>query len=215
MKKLLIVLAACAACLAAALTGCSQSVDYSSFISEMRSEIYTYSDDNKSVTLYCVRREQPYNADGICGEPCELIEIYVELPQNPTLLEVATEGFAGEMNYEAVENRFTASYTHAPLGVDYVDVTLVADGTEQTVRALNVKDSSVMSCTDALICAVQHDKELFTSLTSGAYFNGEIFVRLLYDEGCYYFVGVCDRDGKITAWLLDGISGKVIATKKM
>ena len=61
-------------------------------------------------------------------------------------------------------------------------------------------------------CAVEHGKELFASLTDGNIFLGEIYVRLLYDDGCYYYVGVCDRNKKITAYLVDGERGKVIAS---
>ena len=189
-------------------------MNYLSFVSEMRSEIYLYADDDTTVTVQCVRREQPYNADGVCGEPCDIVEVFVSFNRNPEEVEAYLSGFAGELNYEAVQNRFSASFTAAPFNTDGIDLTLTVDGVERSVRALSVRDNGVISCEQALKCAMEHDSELFASLTSGRNFLGEISIRLLYDDGCYYFVGVTDRNGGTTAYLLDGGTGKVIATKK-
>ena len=62
-------------------------------------------------------------------------------------------------------------------------------------------------------CVIEHDRKLFEGLTENRLFLGEIYVRLLYDEGCYYYVGVCDKSKHVTAYLIDGEHGKVIATK--
>lgn len=197
------------------LAACSAEFDYTRYISEKRSEIYLYTDDTVQITVNCVQREQPYNADGICGETCDLVEIFVKLSPTPNSMEISVEGYSGEMNYEAVNTRFTASYSAPSFKNEGIDVVITADGNEKTYRALNVLDSGILSCEQVLKCAVEHDRELFASLTRKRDFSGEIYVRLLYDEGCYYYVGVCDREKNITAYLLDGGIGKVIATKKI
>lgn len=215
MKKF-IVAAACAAVAAVLpIVACNAQTDYTQYISEKRSEIYLYKDDTAEITVYCVSREQPYSADGICGNMCDLVEVFVKLFPTPGSVEISLEGYTGEMNYEAVNTRFTASYTASAFNSEGIDVAITADGVEKNYRVLSVLDSSVLSCEQVLNCAVEHDKELFTSLTRNRDFAGEIYVRLLYDEGCYYYVGVCDRDKNITAYLLDGGIGKVIATKKI
>lgn len=196
-------------------TACNTQTDYTQYISEKRSEIYLYKDDTAEITVNCVSREQPYNADGICGDMCDLVEIFVKLTPTPDSVEISLEGYSGEMNYEAVNTRFTASYTSPAFMREGIDVVITADGNEKSYTVLSVLDSGVLSCEQALSCAVEHDRELFTSLTRKRDFAGEIYVRLLYDEGCYYYVGVCDRDKNITAYLLDGGIGKVIATKKI
>ena len=197
------------------LTACNTQINYTQYISEKRSEIYLYKDDTAEITVNCVSREQPYNADGICGNMCDLVEIFVKLTPTPDSVEISLDGYSGEMNYEAVNTRFTASYTSPAFKSESIDVVIAADGNEKSYTVLSVLDSGVLSCEQALGCAVEHDRELFTSLTRKRDFAGEIYVRLLYDEGCYYYVGVCDRDKNITAYLLDGGIGKVIATKKI
>ena len=215
MKKF-IVAAVCAAIAAILpLTGCNTQINYSKYISEKRSKIYLYNDDNIDITVHCVSREQPYNADGICGNMCDIVEIFIKFSSVPKSVEIAVGDYWGEMNYEAVQTRFTASYSAPPFKTDGIDVTITVDGVQNNYRLLSVSDSGVLSCEQALKCAVEHDRELFKSLTRKKDFAGEIYVRLLYDDGCYYYVGVCDRDKNITAYLLDGGIGKVIATKKI
>lgn len=214
MKRFFIALV-CAAVLICQLAGCSAQVDLSKYISEKRSEIYLYSDDDAEIKLYCVSREQPYAADGICGDVCDLIEIYVTFAKTPAAVEISVDGLHADMNYEAVDKRFTLSYSAPPLQRDGVDITLNCDGEQKIYRALNVKDKGVLSCEQAVKCAYAYDKELFDSLKTRRDFAGEIYVRLLYDDGCYYYVGLCDRNKNITAYLLDGGIGKVISTKKL
>ena len=215
MKKFIAAVICAAVAAVLPLTACNAQTDYTQYISEKRSEIYLYKDDVTEITINCVSREQPYNSDGICGNMCDLVEIFVKLTPTPDSVEISLEGYSGEMNYEAVNARFTASYTSPAFMREGIDVVIKADGNEKHYTVLSVLDSGVLSCEQALRCAVEHDRELFTSLTRKRDFVGEIYVRLLYDEGCYYYVGVCDRDKNITAYLLDGGIGKVIATKKI
>ncbi|MBD5584768.1 MAG: hypothetical protein HDQ88_06780 [Clostridia bacterium] len=196
-------------------SACSKSVNYLDYVSERRLNVYVYRDDDTEVKIYCSQKEQPYCADGIKGELCDLIEIFVKLPKNPQELEVSVEGFTGEMNYQAVDGIFYLSYTSPAFTGSGVTVTLTADGESKSYDALSVKDDKVMSCDDAVLCVAEHAKDLFESLTDGRLFDGEIYVRLLYDEGCYYFVGVCDKEKSIHAYLIDGERGKVIATKSI
>lgn len=214
MKKISAI-AAAAVLTVCALSACSPQTDYTEYISEMRSEIYLYKDDETDLKIYCVRREQPYNADGICGDMCDLIEIYAQFANTCESVEISLFDYFGEMSYQAVDRQFFSSYSAPAFLCDGVDVTLNIDGNTKSVRALNVLDSGVISCERALDCVMEHDRELFEALTSNGSFAGEIYIRLLYDEGCYYYVGVCDREKNITAYLLDGGIGKVIATKKL
>jgi hypothetical protein len=45
-------------------------------------------------------------------------------------------------------------------------------------------------------------------------FTGEIYLRLLYEDAPYYYVGVINRKGEITAFLVNATTGKVLAQRK-
>ena len=92
-------------------SGCRREPDYLSYISEKRENVYLYADDTAEIKIYCSQKEQPYAADGYRGEMNPLIEIFVTLPKNPEELEVKVGNLGGEMNYQAVENRYYLSFT--------------------------------------------------------------------------------------------------------
>ena len=198
-----------------ALSGCFKKLNYLDYISEKRSNIFLYEDDSVSVKVVCSQKEQPYCADGIKGEMCDVAEVYVTLPKTYDDVEVSVENFNGEMNGRAVDKQYYLSFSAKEFTVDSLDVTLTFGGESKTYSALSVKQEGVMNCEQAVKCVIEHDKQLFDSLTQNRLFNGEIYVRLLYDEGCYYYVGVCDKNKHITAYLTDGEHGKVIATKEL
>ena len=214
MKKyLLIAVGLLAAVLS--LSGCSKSVKYSDYISEKRTDIYLYAGDDTEIKIYCSKREQPYAADGIKGDVSDFIEIFVSLPKNPETVEIDAGGLGGEMNFRAVENDYYLSFSAQPFKTESIEVKLDCDGKASSYTAQSVKSGALLSCEQALNCVIDHDKSLFNSLTDGNVFAGEIFVRLLYDNGCYYYVGVCDRQKNMSAYLVDGERGKIIASKKL
>lgn len=45
-------------------------------------------------------------------------------------------------------------------------------------------------------------------------FAGEIYLRLLYEDAPYYYVGVVSKGGKTTAFLLNGKTGKLLAKRE-
>lgn len=214
MKKILLVCSIILLSLTA-LCGCAKKVDYLSYVSEKRTNIYQYCNDGLEIKIYISEKETPYAADGIKGNVGNLTEVFVKLPENHEEVNVSVSNIAGEMNFRAVENDYYLSVSDGNVTGESAEVTLTFGGESNTYSAMSVLHGGVISCDDAVKCVLEHDGDLFASLTENNVFLGEIYVRLLYDEGCYYYVGVCDRDKKINAYLVDGERGKIIATKQM
>ena len=214
MKKFLILFLTVAASVCF-FCGCGKKMNYLNYISEKRSNIYLYSDDEFEIKIHVSEREAPYSTDGIKGDVSGFTEIFVKLPKNYNEVEIHAADIAGQMNYRSVENCYYLSQSDGNIAGDDVKVTLTFGGECREYTAVSVLYSGVITCEDAVKCAIDHDTELFESLTQKDVFLGEIFVRLLYDDGCYYYVGVCDRNKKITAFLVDGERGTILATKEL
>lgn len=214
MKKIILIITGLILAICT-LAGCSKKIKYSDYISEKRTDIYIYAGDDTEIKIYCSTREQPYALDGIKGDVTNFMEIFVKLPKNPETVEINAGGLGGEMNYRAVENDYYLSFTAQPFNSERVDVSLNCDGKTSDFSAQSVKSGALITCEQALDCVIDHDGSLFSSLTNGNTFAGEIFVRLLYDNGCYYYVGVCDREKNLNAYLVDGERGKIISSKKL
>lgn len=213
MKKLYlsIALICAAACL---FSGCANKCDYLNYISEERYDIYLYQNDGLEIKIYNSVKETPFCADGVKGETGELCEIFITLPQNYDTVAVSVGEIEGEMSYQSVDNLYYLSCSGAVAG-ESAQVTLTCGGNSATYDAVSVRYDGVLSCGEAVKCVIERESEMFAEMTQNNVFCGEIFVRLLYDEGCYYYVGVCDRNKKISAYLVDGERGKIIAAKEM
>lgn len=213
MKRTFFTIAAAFTALTA-LSGCAKPTDYLTYVSEKRENIYLYSDDGLEIKIYSSVKETPFSADGIKGEMCGLCEIFVTLPKNCNQVDISAGEIEGEMSYRSVENMYYLSYTGEIKG-DSVEVTVTTDGESAQYMAVSVLYDGVISCDEAVRCVLEREAELIENMTENGIFCGEIFVRLLYDDGCYYYVGICNREKKINAFLVDGERGKIIATREL
>lgn len=213
MKKIFYIFFA-AAGLCLALCGCAKSVDYYSYISELRTGIYVYEEDGLSLKIYYSQKESPYVADGIKSEMNAVCEVFLTCTNTPAEAEVNVDGKGGEMNYRAVEKSFYLSFPAEDAKKDKLNIKLVIDGKEKQFEADSVLYDGVIDARTALDCAMEYDRGTFDNLTDGSHFDGEIYIRLLFDNGCFYYVGVCDKQGDISAYLIDGENGRIIAERK-
>lgn len=216
MKKFALSLAACVpfTLFLPFLPACKKSADYYSYVSEYRKSVYFYEDDGISLKIYTVDKETPYALDGVKGDVNTVTEIYFASQKSANEVEIELAGVGGGMNYLAVTQNFYLSFTGDVLSGASVPVTLNIDGTEKKIDVFNVAEEGVIDGKTALKCVREYDGESFANLTEGNRFAGEITVRLLYDEGCYYYVGICNREKQVHAYLVDGTSGRVIAERE-
>ena len=197
------------------LAACAKSVDYYSYVSEYRHDVYLYEDDGVSLKIYLSDKETPYSCDGIKGQMGHVCEVYYFAENTPSEVYLDLNGLGGEMNYQSTTRSFYLSFTcDATFGAK-ASVKLTVDGEQSTIQANNVREEGTIDGATALKCVTEYDGEQFKKLTEGKNFNGEIGIRLLYDEGCYYYIGVSDTQGKTHAYLLDATDGRIIAERDL
>ena len=80
--------------------------------------------------------------------------------------------------------------------------------------ALSIKTETTRSPKQILEDLKNGESELFSSMTDKYGFTGEIYIRILYEDFPYYYVGVIDRNGKTNAFLLNGETGKILAKRE-
>ena len=86
--------------------------------------------------------------------------------------------------------------------------------TERTLNAVSVRDESTLSPEAALSALQLAENELFQAMTDKYGFVCEIYLRLIYEDSAYYYVGVIDREGKTNAFLLNATTGKILAKRQ-
>lgn len=217
-KKTLYFLLACILiCSFFSFTACKKKIDYFSYVSELRDNILVAETDEYTLRAYSLVKETPYHADGIAMETSRRIEVYFIAPQGDKNCNLSFEldgkKYGGEMSFDNVKTQYfwtctmnVSKCSNLAFSIEYGEETL--DFTAKSV--LSGKELS-----PALILenVMKENPDVFSALCDKYGFAGEIYIRLIYEENPYYYVGIIDRTGKIYAFLVNAVTGKTLAKR--
>ena len=198
------------------LSACNQPLDLTQYVSEYRSNVFVYTQKDFSVKARSVEKEYPYVADGYKGEITHRTEIFITLPKGVESCSVrfSIDGkeYGGDASYDNVKQLFyfscganVSSLHTLPLAITFCE--------EEKQLSLPSVRGNELTLPQVLDAVFSQEKELLKSLQNGKDFLGELYVRLLYEDAPYFYVGVVDRNCNTTAFLLDGKSGKILAKR--
>ncbi len=196
---------------------CRAEIDYFDYVSELRSNVFLAEDNELSLRVYAVKKESPYAADGIPQESAYRLEVYLLAPEGTKTvqlsLQAGKEKIEGEMSYDNVKGEYYYSRT-ADVSKEKELVCVIRYGeTERVMTATSVLREDTLSPQKALQTLIDGNGELFSSLTDEYGFAGEIYLRLIYEDAPYYYIGVVERSGKISAFLMNAATGKILARR--
>ena len=200
------------------LSGCQKQIDYFDYVSELRQNIFLAEADGFSLRIYDVVKESPYLADGIPKETSSRVETYLVAPEGSETchLTFSLNGktYGGEMSFDNVKTEYYYSCSLSLSGVNALECRIEYGEKTLTLTARSVKTEQTLSPKGCLQKLQESEGELFSSLTDKYGFTGEIYLRLLYEDAPYYYVGVIERTGKIHAFLLNAKTGKILAKRE-
>lgn len=199
------------------LTACKKEMDYFPYVSELRSNVLLAETDEFSLRVYAVTKESPYLPDGIPRESNTRLEAYLTAPEgNKTCrISFSIDGrdFNGEMSYDSVKAEYFFSCTLDVSQTKTLPCHLEYNGKTVELNAVSIRQSNTLSAQEILKTLQGLEADLFASLTDKYGFAGEIYIRLIYEENPYYYVGVIDRNSKVNAFLLNAQTGKLLAKR--
>ena len=202
-----------------ALSGCKQTVDYFSYVSEFRNNIFLAETDGLYLRIHSVLKETPYAADGVAHESSARTEVFLSAPegtQNYTFtMEVDGKQYGGELAYDNVKAEYFFSCTLDVSQATSLPCRIVYGEKELHFTAQSVRTANMISIDTLLRVLETEESELFTSMTDKYGFAGEIYIRLICEDAPYYYVGVIDRNGVVNAFLINALSGKILAKRTM
>ncbi len=199
------------------LSSCKRSIDYFDYVSELRENIFLCKTEEFSLRIYAVTKEHPYVMDGVKKELSTRVEAYLVPPEGMQTchLTFTFEGneYGGEMSFDNVKTEYYFSCTldvaqasELPCRITYGEKTL-----EMTAKS--VRSSETLTPQNVLKTLETSEANLFTSLTDEYGFAGEIYVRLIYEDAPYYYVGIIDREKNVHAFLINANTGKILAKR--
>lgn len=198
-------------------SGCKRELDLTEYVSEYRNNLLLYSCDDFSVRMQNVVKEYPYVADGYKSELTKRVELTVTAPEGTEHCKIRfyADGVehAGDGSYDSVKRHFYYSCTANVENAHTIPLAVSFDGNEREITLTSVKTEDLLPLSEILRQAFESEKELLKKLTPKKEFEGELYVRLLYEDAPFFYVGIVDRNGKVTALLLNGKTGKVLAKR--
>ncbi len=200
------------------LGACQKKIDYFEYVSELRSNILLDSNESFSLRVYATVKESPYSADGVPREKNQRAEFWLVAPSGDKecklSFDVEGKTYGGEMSYDSVKAEY---YYACPLDIStltQLSCNVIYDGQAQELTAKTVLRENTLSPENALKSLAASQTDLFSAMTDKYGFAGEIYLRLLYEDSPYYYIGVIDRNGKTNAFLLNATSGKLLAKRE-
>lgn len=200
------------------ITSCKKEMSLSDYVSEYRTCVYVAESGSLILKATSGEREYPYIADGKAEKTSPYFEVTLlgadEGKKITISFNVNSSAHGGLMNYDSVKRCYSYSEGISAGGEEIVFT--IDDGENKTELTAKNKRSADCLTLNSLLDKVKSEKsELITSLTDKNIFNGEIYIRYLYDEGEYFYVGITDSNKKITALLFDAKSGKLLAERTL
>lgn len=200
------------------LAACKKSLDYFSYVSELRSNIFLAETEGFSLRVYAVEKEYPYAMDGVKRDVSARTEIYLCAPSGTQDCSLAftvngTEQ-GGEMSFDNVRAEYYYSCTLDVSALTVLEMQITYGKETFTLAAQSVLAEDTLAPKTVLDGLVTAEKALFEGMTDDYGFAGEIYLRLIYEDSPYYYVGVISRDGKSHAFLINAKTGKILAKRQ-
>jgi hypothetical protein len=201
----------------AIFSSCKKEFDYLPYVSELRSNILLTKTEDFSVRIYAVKKENPYTPDGIPHEGNTRIEVYVSAPEGKDacrfFFTFDGQEYGGEMSYDNVKAEYFYACTLDVSKVQSLPCRIEYGAQTLNLTALSIRQDNTLSAEEILKKLKNAEGELFENMTDKYGFAGEIYIRLIYEENPYYYVGIIDKEGKINAFLLNAQTGKILAKR--
>lgn len=201
----------------ALLIGCKKAVNRFDSVSEIRSNILLASNDEFSLRIYIGEREVPYSADGVARETSPRFDAYMVAPNGTKTynfhFKIGNDTYGGEMSYDNVKGEYYYFCTLAVGQLDELSCEISYDESRVVLTAKSVLTEHTLSPKQILQKLEDTETEFFAGLTDRYGFAGEIYVRLIFEDKPYYYVGVIDRKGNASAFLLNAETGKLLAKR--
>ena len=200
---------------------CNQKVDLTMYISQTRTGIYQGEVENLKITVYVEKREEPFLCDGFVGTLKNLLICKVEsdsgsLDDLSIEFNLSGKKYGGKFVFNPINGKYTSEIEIESLISSPNLKAVIFSGENKVEINLNSKViGGTISYKKALNSVCAYDKGVVKNLFESTKINSEIHLRLLQDEKrSYYYVGFLNANGGM-AYLVDGLSAKVLAKKKI
>ncbi len=196
--------------------GCSAPKGYNENISQIRNNVFYGAGQTYSVEVFAEQRENPFINDGVAGSKQNFIIVRVLNQNNPITV---TATYSGDTYTQTTKYNPHAISMVAVIKVDSLptqslSVTVEYNGNSEQIECVSKLKSDTISPLKALNSVLDKEKTFIESIKQDGKLKAEIYIRLIAEnDNNFYYVGFGLGSNKLTAFLLDGKTGEIIAGK--
>jgi len=122
--------------------------------------------------------------------------------------------YASQGEYNANTNSVDYSFKVKRLPDKEIVVETETNSTKNQITCKSMLKSDTITPLTALEKVNKEQSDFVSSLYENGEFKAEIYIRLIVENGYnFYYVGYAQGSNKITAFLIDGVSGEILAGK--
>ena len=201
------------------VSSCKNEIDLSMYLSQNRTSVYTATNENYSVTLYGEEREDPFLSDGFVGTIKKFVTVRIEeckksLDDASVTLSYDGVTLKGNFEYSPLNGKYITEFEVESLpSKNEISLVIKNDGEEfnLTLSGYNLSGANYKS---ALQTVSKTASDYLGKLKSNGSYLMEVRLRTIYQEDrIYYYVSIIDKQGKTLAYLVDGESFEILASK--
>lgn len=199
---------------------CKDSLDLSIYVSELRLGIYEGEKENVTLTVYAEEREDPFIIDGFVGELKKVLIVKLSsqgrvIDSASVSLEFDGVNYKGDFEFNPLNGKYCTEIFVDKLPTSPIINATFNCGEESVSLELKTKiNSDNLSYSEVLESVRKNDSQIIKELFNNTNVSTEIHIRIISDKNKnYYYVGLSEKSGKTHAYLVDGITGEVLAKK--
>jgi hypothetical protein len=191
-------------------------------VSELRSDVFFGQSENYSIKASYGFKETPYNNDGDVKTRVYILHFILldkEIEQATYTLTMQFNGFdySTQFKLNPVTHVASTDLEINDFALKSFNVTVNCGSENETITLSSTLPENTITPQTALESIYKHQKSLVDSFySSDGTFNAEIYLRVLVkDAKPYYYVGFGSGNNSLKAFLLDGLTGEVLAIRQI
>jgi hypothetical protein len=202
------------------LCACNDKLDLTTSISHLKCNVYESQNTKHKILANYGFKEKQNSKDGKVGDKIYLLSFkFLDHALDNTTYSIS-------LTFNNVEHKCTfklnpishtldASVQVDNFNLNEFEITLRYGSNNDKIVMKSILPENTIPYTQALEHLINQQADLLNLyIDQNGNFNGEIIMRVLVkDNHPYWYVGLCDTEGKLKALLIDGFDGKILAVR--
>lgn len=198
---------------------CKRKIDYFSYVSELRKDVFAGENERFSVVVWAGAREKPYAADGIKNQTGLSLTVKVIRKDDTgeavsVVVKFDDKSYEAKTGFHPVKSALCAEIDVDKLPEKQLICEVSCGETSDVITLSSKKNENTISYGEALEKAALKASEFLKANTKNGRLSAEIAVKLLCEnDRNYYYVSFLSVSGEKKAYLVDGEDGSILAER--